>query len=83
MTEEMEAKNVHNDRGTSMAQRMINMVGVDSIHDSVRSSKLRATSFGMTNKFWCGHWRVGHASLALVEAGFRIAGPNIFTMLSK
>jgi hypothetical protein len=27
-----------------MAQRMINMVGVDSVHGSVRSSKLRATT---------------------------------------
>ena len=28
-----------------MAERMINMVGIDSVHRSVRSSKLRATTW--------------------------------------
>ena len=41
-----------------MAQRMINMVGVNSVHGSVRSSKLRAATwagpvnFGVSTGGW-------------------------------
>jgi hypothetical protein len=34
---------VDNVRERSVAQRMTNVVGVDSVHDSIRLSKLRAT----------------------------------------
>jgi hypothetical protein len=46
--------NVHNVRGRSMTQRMINVVGVDSIHGSIQSNKLWATPvyFGLGTGGW-------------------------------
>jgi hypothetical protein len=48
-----------------MAQRMINMVGVDSVHGSVRSSKLRATTRAGPINFGVGtgRWARGNVFL--------------------
>ena len=52
--EEMGAQNVTNVRGWSVTRRMTNIVGVDFVHDSVRSSKLRVTTRVGTIDFGVG-----------------------------
>jgi hypothetical protein len=44
-----------------MPRRMTNVVvGVGSVHGFVWSSKLWATTWACSFKFWYGHWCVGH-----------------------
>ena len=48
-----------------MAERMINMVGIDSVHGSVRSRKLRATTWARPINFGVctGRWARGNVFL--------------------
>ena len=45
ITEEMGVRNVPNVQGMSVIQRMINVIGDNSVHGSVRTSKLQATTW--------------------------------------
>jgi hypothetical protein len=57
--------NAHNIQGRSVARRMINVVGANSIHGSVRSSKLRATTWARPLNYGIGTglWARGIAFL--------------------
>ena len=49
--EEIRPRNVSNVQGRFVAQRMTNIVGADSVHDFVRSSKLQAITWAWPLNF--------------------------------
>jgi hypothetical protein len=73
-TEEIGAGNVSNVQGKSVARRMTHVVGSDSVHGSVQSNKLRATTwagpihFGMGIDAWTrgGGFLGGHSSIGVI-----------------
>jgi hypothetical protein len=66
--EEMGTKNIHNVRGRSMAQRMSTVVGVDSLHGSIRSSKLQTMWARLVNShLGIGTWAKDNGFLRRTE----------------